>query len=195
MTRHMSDCMRNARVVTEAEQPVEPGASISLKQLWLGTRIRVQTWSNDLSLGTLESSTGATWPMEVGEVSGKRCRVLCTGPGNWLVVCDGRPETLMQELERAAAGLSLCVTDMSQGVVAVEVAGTLARELLSKGCGLDFHARAFPAGRCTRTRFAGLAVTIDAIEDTVFHCYVRRSHAQYLFDWLSDAAIDLEDAP
>jgi hypothetical protein len=57
------------------------------------------------------------------------------------------------------------------------------------GCGLALHPRAIPAGRCTRIRFAQLAVDVHCTDlKASFDLYVVRSSIKYLHAWLLDAA-------
>src|SRR4051812_10040922 len=89
-------------------------------------------------------------------------RVLQLGPGEWLAISDAFDGTkLQQQLERSLRERGMAVVDLSQGLAVLRVAGPAAREVLSKGCGLDMHSRSFPAGHCARTRFAQLPVIIE----------------------------------
>jgi sarcosine oxidase subunit gamma len=73
------------------------------------------------------------------------------------------------------------------------VRGSAARELLSKGCGLDLHPESFPAGHCARARFAQIPVVIECLEEPPrFEMTVARSYLQYLQSWLEDAAVEFE---
>jgi sarcosine oxidase subunit gamma len=68
-----------------------------------------------------------------------------------------------------------------------------ARELLSKGCGLDLHPRFFAPDQCARTRFAQIPVVIDCLNGpSRFELYVARSHLSYLHSWLVDAAAEFD---
>jgi hypothetical protein len=61
----------------------------------------------------------------------------------------------------------------------------------SKSCGLDLHPRTFPVGRCARTRFAQILVTIDCFDDTPrFELHLARSYAQYLDAWIVHSAAE-----
>jgi sarcosine oxidase subunit gamma len=67
--------------------------------------------------------------------------------------------------------------DYSDRLAVIEVRGTAARALLSKGCGLDLSDRAFPARYCARTRFAQLAVILECLDDSRFELTVARSYS------------------
>ncbi|MEU9156770.1 sarcosine oxidase subunit gamma family protein [Streptomyces sp. NPDC048417] len=115
------------------------------------------------------------------------------GPDEWLVV--GRPGT-ERELEgriRSAAGAEpAAVTDVSAQRTTLLVGGPRARDLLSHGCALDLHPRAFGPGRCAQTTLARTQVVLVAREESRagFWLLVRSSFAGYLVDWLLDAAVE-----
>jgi sarcosine oxidase, subunit gamma len=121
-------------------------------------------------------------------------RVLCTGPGEWLVVhAPTAVERLCEVLAPALENRSLVLVDLTEGLVALEISGSEARAVLGKSCGLDFDPRRFRHNQCARTRFANIAVLIDCIQPgQVYILYVGRSHASYLKSWLADAATGCE---
>lgn len=118
---------------------------------------------------------------------------LWLGPDEWLVV--GRPGT-QQELESrirsAAVDEPVCVTDVSAQRTTVLVAGPRARDLLSHGCSLDLHPRAFGPGRCAQTALARAQIVLVARDEpnAGFWVLVRSSFADYLKEWLLDAAVE-----
>lgn len=114
--------------------------------------------------------------------------VLWLGPDEWLVV--GPPgDTGLEARLRAAAGTGhAAVTDVSAQRTVLLVTGPKARDLLSHGCALDLHPRAFGPGRCAQTTLARAQVVLAAREGDGFHIFVRSSFADYLAAWLLDAA-------
>lgn len=188
----MRDTTALQRKIEDVEGVARNRDAVSLRLLLPGTRIRVQSWSDSgLPQAALAAVVGAPWPTVVGRSSGDRTRVLCFGPTDWLVLSDGAADAWVRDLEEAAKGSTLSVTDVSQGLVAIEVAGVFARDLLAKACSLDVHARAFGPGVCARTRFADIAVIVHVVADgDAFHCYVSRSYVEYLLQWLTDAAAE-----
>jgi len=78
----------------------------------------------------------------------------------------------------------------------IEIAGTHARTLLEKGCGLDLHPRAFGPGQCAQTVFAKLPVIIDQLAAApLYRLFVRQSAARWLAEWLIDSAQEFRFAP
>lgn len=194
----MRDATTLRREIEGSEGVASQRDAVSLRLLLPGTRIRVQSWRDSgVPQAALAAVVGAPWPTAVGCSSGDRTRVLCFGPTDWLVVSDGAADAVLRDLEQAAKDSTLSVTDVSQGLVAIEIAGVFARDLLAKACGLDVHARDFGPGVCARTRFADVAVIVQAVgEGATFHChcYVSRSYVDYLMQWLTDAAAEFLEA-
>ncbi|MFF3443753.1 sarcosine oxidase subunit gamma [Streptosporangium sp. NPDC002721] len=132
------------------------------------------------------ASTGPDTPPSATSVSGRQ--VLWLGPDEWLVV--GPPgDTGLEARLRAAAGTGhAAVTDVSAQRTVLLVTGPKARDLLSHGCALDLHPRAFGPGRCAQTMLARAQVILAARDEDGFHVFVRSSFADYLAAWLLDAA-------
>lgn len=102
--------------------------------------------------------------------------VLWLGPSEWLVI-DGEPLDL-------PGGV-----DVSANRTTIALSGPHARDILEKGCTLDLHPRAFTTGHCAQTTVARAQVILWQVsDDPTYHLLVRNSFAQYLADWLVDAA-------
>lgn len=102
--------------------------------------------------------------------------VLWLGPSEWLVV-DG----VLIDLPGGV--------DVSANRTTLELRGPHARDILEKGCTLDLHPRSFATGHCAQTTVARTQVILWQIADEpAYHLLVRNSFAQYLADWLVDAA-------
>ena len=113
---------------------------------------------------------------------------LWLGPDEWLVLGPpGAGPAIVQELEAALDGLHRSIVDVSANRVALELSGPRAKEALSKGCSLDLHARSWQPGMCAQTMLARAQVILHERPDTT-GILVRPSFANYLVDWLVDAA-------
>lgn len=136
---------------------------------------------------------GLPLPLRPNRVAVMRAiRTLWLGPDEWLITAaeDAVPD-LLSWMSHAAAGRRADVTDLSASRIIIEIGGPQARTLLEKGCGLDLHPRAFTAGCCAQTVFAGLPVILDQISAAPsYRLFVRRSAARWLCDWLIDAAAE-----
>ena len=116
-------------------------------------------------------------------------RTLWLGPDEWLIVAEGEVSGLVPRLERALAGRSAAVHDLSSSRTIIDIRGRAARALLAAGCGLDLHPRAFGSGQCAQTLLARVPVVLDQIDEAPhYRLLMRRSYARWLHAWLVDAA-------
>lgn len=128
----------------------------------------------------------------VGSISGSTVRALCTSPQDWLLVWPPGSFASVAELADPVVAEGFFLADLSDAYCIWSVAGPSARELLSKGCGLDLHPRQFTEQHCMRTRFAQIAVVVACVGSDEFELYALRSYSQYLHAWLQDAAHELQ---
>jgi sarcosine oxidase subunit gamma len=118
---------------------------------------------------------------------------LWLGPDAWLLTCSpGEAASLIGSLRKALSDVHAAITDVSDGRVALRLAGPNARDVLAKGCPLDLHPRAFAPGSCAQSLLAKASVLLHLLDDDArrgptFDLYVARSFAHYLFAWLEDA--------
>jgi sarcosine oxidase, subunit gamma len=118
---------------------------------------------------------------------------LWLGPDEWLVV--GRPGSerdLESRIREAAGDEPVSVTDVSAQRTTLLVTGPRAHDLLAHGCPLDLHPRVFGSGRCAQTTLGRTQVVLVARDQPAvgFWVLVRSSFADYLADWLLDAATE-----
>ncbi len=111
------------------------------------------------------------------------------GPSEWLLHCDidTAAETVLS-LQQAAEGAHLSTVDVSDYYVVLRLEGVYAREVLSRGTPLDVHPRSFQQGEAVSTRFAKCSVLLHAHDDSCFDLQVRWSHAEYLWQFIAQAA-------
>ena len=137
---------------------------------------------------------GTELPSRVGSTVEGESRWLSIDPGEWLAIVPQQAAAGFRDrLATQLPDSGLAVADLTDGLAQLEVEGKLAAEVLSKGCGLDFHLTAFPAGHCARTRFAQIPLVLVRLDGPPrFELYVARSHARYLNDWINDAAAEFQ---
>ena len=114
---------------------------------------------------------------------------LWLGPDQWLVL--GVPLTeaaIVEELDAALAAVPHSAVDVSANRVVVEIGGRRAKDVLTQGCSIDLDPRGgWETGRCAQTLLARVPVILHEREDST-GVFVRPSFADYLVDWLIDAA-------
>jgi sarcosine oxidase subunit alpha len=128
--------------------------------------------------GNADAELGFPLPGEPNTVTASGDRTaLWLGPDEWLLVGPG-PEP--------QAGTAV---DVSANRTTIELRGPNARDVLMKGCSLDLHPRAFGPGRCAQTALARAAIVLhQASDEPAYRILVRCSFAEYLAEWLMDAA-------
>jgi sarcosine oxidase subunit gamma len=113
---------------------------------------------------------------------------LWLGPDEWLVLGPpGAGADIVGELDAGPEGSHRSVVDVSANRVALELSGPRAKEVLSQGCALDLHPRAWRPGTCAQTMLARAQVILHERSDST-GILVRPSFADYLVDWLIDAS-------
>jgi heterotetrameric sarcosine oxidase gamma subunit len=131
-------------------------------------------------------------PREVGATLPGPLHVLCLAPGEWLLISDEQAATSIAA--RVATDLvaqGAVLVDTTDGIGTLSVSGPWSRDVLSKGCGLDFHPQVFAVGRCARTRFAQMPVIVHHTDEVPsFRLYVPRSYLGFLADWFADATVE-----
>jgi|GEM_PF-1371862 len=136
---------------------------------------------------------GVEIPGSFGQVNGVDPFCLCVRPNEWYLSVDGDVSpTLTSDLNSAFSECeaTILVTDISDAVVLLTVSGENARDLLAVGCSVDMHKEAFPHGRCAHVVLAKarcLAHALSQEDGGLYHLYVERASAAYLWDWFGNA--------
>ncbi|NKC14626.1 MAG: sarcosine oxidase subunit gamma [Gammaproteobacteria bacterium] len=113
-------------------------------------------------------------------------------PDEWLLLgAPGTAKALVERLTAHLEGLHFAVTDVSSGHTTIRLRGEQVQPTLAKGCALDLHEAVFTPGQCAQTLIAKTQVLIIR-RSGCFDLIVRRSFADYLWLWLSDAAAEYE---
>ncbi len=122
-------------------------------------------------------------------VTSGEATALWLGPSNWLIKAG--PATVAT-LEHAVAMTRSSLLDVSDLWFGVSVAGPRSGDVLAKGCALDLHPLAPGATAVTQfVRMRALIRYVDAAP--MYHMYVERSFATYLWAWLVDAMTEFLD--
>ena len=139
-------------------------------------------------IGAMGGSLGISLPVKPNTVADNGViRAYWLGPDEWLLVSVGRDaKDMVETARRSLAGLHGAVTDVSSGYTMLKLSGGGGANVLAKGCGLDLHSRVFGAGQCAQSLIAKCPVLLERPEE--FRIIVRRSYADYLWQWLLDAA-------
>ncbi|GIH17550.1 sarcosine oxidase subunit gamma [Rugosimonospora africana] len=172
-----------------------PLTGIRLAELPFRTQVNLRLPAKGPAADAVGLELGVPLPVEPGTTAGSgELSVLWLGPDEWLVVGSPGADLAARLAARRGAGVS--VVDTSALRTTVLVAGPRARDLLAHGCALDLHPTRFPTGRCAQTLLAHAQIVLVAVDDgtsgaePAYHLLVRSSFANYLADWLEDAAVE-----
>ena len=145
----------------------------------------------------VECVIGVRAPIEANTVSRVGdTLIVWLGPDEWLVISPPDiKDGLSAKLEEALSGLHASVNDISGGQTIIRLRGARAMDVLSKGCPVDLHPRAFGAGQCAQSHIAKCNALIIQVDDgPTYDVVVRRSFADYLARWLNHAGMEYDIA-
>ncbi|MBT7181539.1 MAG: sarcosine oxidase subunit gamma [Acidiferrobacteraceae bacterium] len=146
-------------------------------------------------LQAVKKQLGIELPLLPNTVSfGGKWRGCWLGPDEWLLLGPGRSkpfEALVSDL----SAIHHSLVDLSGGQTVIRIGGPAWRDVLGSACTLDLHPRAFEAGRCAQTVLAHSNVLLIYVHDDergeALDIVVRRSFADHLLSWLTDAATEV----
>ena len=167
--------------------------TVSIREMPDVTLLRLHSLVDPAALDVVLSKAGIALPPDTGTVIGEEPAVLCTRPGEWLLIsenlCSGG---WMERLEKLLDPALSALLDLSDGLGMFRLSGPAAPWLLAKFSGLDFLAGVNEGRHGTRTRFADIAVVVHAHfgegGEPQFDLVFDRSVAPYLWGLLEDAA-------
>jgi sarcosine oxidase, subunit gamma len=150
----------------------------------------------DVRLGTVGREASAALGVELPTapntwVPAGAGRAVWLGPDEWLLTSTGTaPHLLEEELREQLRPVGGTAVDVSAQRIGLRISGARAREVLAKGCSIDLHPRAFPAGRSAQTTLGQAGVVLLSLGEEGFAVLVRSSFAGYLASWLLDASLE-----
>jgi sarcosine oxidase subunit gamma len=140
-------------------------------------------------LSAVKSLTGATLPLQPNTVAeSEQFTIYWLAPNEWLIQSrQPRLPALCADLSSALAGQFASVVDVSSGNTSLVLRGAKAREVLQKGCPLDFHPGVFTVGQCAQSHYFKTGVLLRPLAENAYELVIRRSFADYFGRILLDA--------
>ncbi|WP_170272587.1 sarcosine oxidase subunit gamma [Litorivicinus lipolyticus] len=117
-------------------------------------------------------------------------RINWVAPDDWLVIMPWDQARTFEADYRAKQVGHYSIVDISGGQTLVELSGPAARAVLKKSTPVDVHPDAFAIGKTVGTAFAKSAASITRTDSDCYLLVIRRSFADYLWDWLLDASAE-----
>jgi len=167
----------------------EPGVTVRARDDLALARVIVRKGRADDLATAVRARYGLDLPATPRRVGQGGLAFIWSGPGQWLALAeDGRD--LARELTDAI-GAFAAVSDQSDGLAVLRVAGPCARDALIKGVGLDLHPRAFGPGDAAVTVIAHVGVQLWQLDDRPsYEIAAYRSFAGSLWRWLEASAAE-----
>ena len=140
----------------------------------------------------VEFVIGQSLPVAANTMSEKEHRVFWIGPDEWLIttVADNTLG-LLADLDKKLASHHAAVNDVSGGNIELRLSGKNVRDVLAKGCTLDFYENVFGPGTCAQSGLAKAVVLFGFVDAPhTFEIIVRRSFSDYLLRWLANAGCE-----
>ncbi|WP_041742187.1 sarcosine oxidase subunit gamma [Collimonas fungivorans] len=180
---------------TELTQMLAPlaagaGAAVSMEEKPFLELINLKGDADSAVLQkAVKSLTGAVLPLQPNTVTdSEKFTIYWLAPNEWLVQSkQPRLPALCADLTGALAGQFASVVDVSSGNTSLVLSGEKAREVLRKGCPLDFHPAVFTVGQCAQSHFFKAGVLLRPLAGGEYELVIRRSFADYFGRILLDA--------
>ena len=115
-------------------------------------------------------------------------RILWSSPNTWLIV--SKKEDILQKINDKLDNQNFAVTDISHSRAVLQIKGGQAKEVLKKGCPLNFNE--FRENSCAGSTFHGINFVIDCINDNeqIFNLIALRSFGESLYHHITDASLE-----
>jgi len=148
--------------------------------------------NNSEFVAAIRSVLGQDLPVNANTMTLDSHRVYWLGPDEWLIVtAHENTRGLVDQISRLREDQHVAVTDVSGGNILLRLVGENARDVLAKGCTLDFHPDALPVGHCAQSGLAKANMLIGYIDNQpTYEIVVRRTFSEYLCLWLQDAGAE-----
>jgi sarcosine oxidase, subunit gamma len=140
------------------------------------------------TVAALSKALGVTLPQKPKESASEGGRhALWLGPDEWMIIDEAGGDPLADLGEVKALHSAVDISHRNVGLV---VTGAGAEAALSAGCPQDLALAAFPVCACSRTLMGKVEIVLLRTAEDAFRVECWRSFADYVFDFLDEAAQD-----
>ena len=132
---------------------------------------------------------GLEFPVESPNISSnKETRILWSAPSTWLVI--SRKENIIKTIKEKCNSESFAITDISHSRAIIQIKGLQAKEVLKKGCPLNFNE--FETNNSAGTVFHGINIVVDFVDKNpdTFNLLTLRSFGESFYHHITDAALE-----
>ena len=120
--------------------------------------------------------------------SNKETRILWNAPGTWLVI--SRRKNIVEIIKEKCNSDNFAITDISHSRAIIQIKGLQAKDILKKGCPLNFNE--FENNNCAGTVFHGINIVVDFVGSNpdTFNLLTLRSFGESFYHHITDAALE-----
>ena len=132
---------------------------------------------------------GLEFPLQNSKVlSNKETRILWSAPSTWLVI--SRKENINETIREHCNSENFGITDISHSRAVIQIKGLQAKEILKKGCPLNFNE--FEKNNCAGSVFHGINIVVDFVDNRpdTFYLLTLRSFGESFYHHITDAALE-----
>ena len=121
-------------------------------------------------------------------LSNKETRILWSAPNIWLVI--SRKENILKIIKEKCSSDNFAITDISHSRAIIQIKGHKAKNILKKGCPLNFNE--FENNNCAGTVFHGINIVVDFVGNNpdTFNLLTLRSFGESFYHHITDAALE-----
>ena len=148
----------------------------------------VQYKKSKIQLNSIQID-GLELPLQNSKVlSNKETRILWSAPSTWLVI--SRKENINETIREQCNSENFGITNISHSRAVIQIKGIQAKEILKKGCPLNFNE--FEKNNCAGTVFHGINIVVDFIDNNpdTFNLLTLRSFGESFYHHITDAALE-----
>ena len=129
------------------------------------------------------------FPLESTKVtSNKETRILWSAPRTWLIISN--KENILNIINENCDKENFATTDISHSRAVIQIKGQQSKEVLKKGCPINFNE--FKKNNCSGTVFHGINIVVDYIDDNPdsINLFTLRSFGASFYHHITDAALE-----
>ena len=148
----------------------------------------VQYKKSKIQLNSIQID-GLEFPLQNSKVSSnKETRILWSAPSTWLVI--SRKENIDKTIKEQCNNENFSITNISHSRAVIQIKGIQAREILKKGCPLNFNE--FEKNNCAGTVFHVITIVVDCVDNNpdTFNLLTLRSFGESFYHHITDAALE-----
>ena len=119
-----------------------------------------------------------------------KARIYWVSPNEWQIVVEGDQTFAIEKSLRDSLNGHYALVNVSGGQTLIQLSGANAIKLLMKSVAYDVHISNFSIDKVVTTTFARTQVLMRRLAEDQFELIIRRSFADYIYDWLVQASLE-----